>query len=424
MKEGILSKKNLIFVSIASYRDPELLPTIKNLLETAKYPKNLRIGICWQRSKEDKWDTLDPYLNDKRFKIIDVDYRKSKGVCWARHRVQKLYENEKFVLQLDSHHRFVQNWDVQLIAMLKELQKEGIKKPILTTYLPHYYPEKDPEGREFARIKIALQQFTSEGLVWCSGKSFDFFDSTLKPIKARYLAAGFIFTIGHFYHEVKYDPHLYFLGEEINLTVRAFTHGYDFFHPHKIIGWHYYKRIEARKHWTDNKNHVKHDRKSHKRNLSLLSYKNQKKIGVYGFGKFRTLRDYEKFAGIHFDKKSAQKETWLAHEPIEINTQNEEEWEQSFFIFNNYLIEIKERHLRGKPFDRLCLEFYDREKKMLNSFDIETIEFESAANKMEKGETFYRLWRNFTSDVKPKYAILFLHTPEKGWYKGFRTDFK
>lgn len=45
-----------IFVSIAAYRDPELLPTLKNMLETASNPKDLVICIGWQHSKEDKWD--------------------------------------------------------------------------------------------------------------------------------------------------------------------------------------------------------------------------------------------------------------------------------------------------------------------------------------------------------------------------------
>jgi hypothetical protein len=36
---------NKIFVHIALYRDPELLPTIKDRLDKAKYPENLTFGI-------------------------------------------------------------------------------------------------------------------------------------------------------------------------------------------------------------------------------------------------------------------------------------------------------------------------------------------------------------------------------------------
>ena len=53
---------NKIFVQIASYRDPQLLPTIKDMIDKAKKPKNLVFGICWQHSKEDSWDELDEGL--------------------------------------------------------------------------------------------------------------------------------------------------------------------------------------------------------------------------------------------------------------------------------------------------------------------------------------------------------------------------
>jgi hypothetical protein len=68
-------KKNKIFVQIASYRDPELLNTLKDCIEKAKYPNNLVFSICWQHSSDDEWDTLDEYKKDKRFKIIDIDYK-------------------------------------------------------------------------------------------------------------------------------------------------------------------------------------------------------------------------------------------------------------------------------------------------------------------------------------------------------------
>ena len=46
-----------IFVQIASYRDPELIPTIKNLIETAHIPENLKICIAHQYAEEDEWDS-------------------------------------------------------------------------------------------------------------------------------------------------------------------------------------------------------------------------------------------------------------------------------------------------------------------------------------------------------------------------------
>ena len=56
--------KGKIFVQIASYRDPELLPTIRDCISKAKYPENLRIGIAWQHSDSDKWPDIQKYIND------------------------------------------------------------------------------------------------------------------------------------------------------------------------------------------------------------------------------------------------------------------------------------------------------------------------------------------------------------------------
>ena len=124
--------ENTIFVQIASYRDPQLLPTLKDMLDKSDYPENLRIGICWQHSDQDVLDNLDEFKDDPRFRIIDINYAESKGVCWARNSIQQLYQDEKYTLQLDSHHRFVKGLDTELINMVLYLQSKGHPKPLLT----------------------------------------------------------------------------------------------------------------------------------------------------------------------------------------------------------------------------------------------------------------------------------------------------
>jgi len=44
-------KNKTIFIQIAAYRDPELIPTLDDLLSNAKYPDRLKICIAWQHSK-------------------------------------------------------------------------------------------------------------------------------------------------------------------------------------------------------------------------------------------------------------------------------------------------------------------------------------------------------------------------------------
>jgi hypothetical protein len=94
--------------------------------------------------------TLISGEKDKRFKILDIPYAESKGACWARNKLQQLYNNEEYTLQLDSHMRFNQDWDDTLIKLIKGYWKDGYKKPLLTSYACSYEPTNDP-ARKGAR---------------------------------------------------------------------------------------------------------------------------------------------------------------------------------------------------------------------------------------------------------------------------------
>ena len=97
-----------IFVQIASYRDPQLVPTIDDMLAKATRPENLIFGICWQY---DETEPIDKYDDNPQFRISKHHYSESEGLGWARHITNTLYEDEYFTLQIDSHHRFVKGWD-------------------------------------------------------------------------------------------------------------------------------------------------------------------------------------------------------------------------------------------------------------------------------------------------------------------------
>ena len=116
-----------IFIQIASYRDPQLILTIEDMLKNAKRPKNLVLSIARQYHEDDGFDNLDKYRKDKRFKILDIPYTESNGVCWARNLTQQLYDGEEYTMQIDSHMRFIKDWDDVLIKMIKGLQKDGYK---------------------------------------------------------------------------------------------------------------------------------------------------------------------------------------------------------------------------------------------------------------------------------------------------------
>jgi hypothetical protein len=125
--------KSAIFVSISSYRDPELIPTVLSLVQNADNPKRLNITLGWQYDDCESIDLIRPYLKS----VLDIPFTNSLGVCWTRNQIQRHYAGEDYILQLDSHHRFIKGWDTILMKGLKKLQK-NIEKPLISTYLPNY----------------------------------------------------------------------------------------------------------------------------------------------------------------------------------------------------------------------------------------------------------------------------------------------
>jgi glycosyltransferase involved in cell wall biosynthesis len=303
---------NKIFVQIASYRDPQLIPTIKDCIKNAKYPENLVFSIAWQHSLSDEWDNLDEFKDDGRFKIVDINYLDSKGACWARNTLQQNYNGEDYTLQIDSHHRFVENWDEECINMIKQLQDKGHKKPLLTGYVSSFDPDNDSESRIMIPWKMNFDRFIPEGAIFFLPASIDNYQELNEPIPARFYSAHFAFTLGQFVLEVPHDPDYYFHGEEISIAVRAYTWGYDLFHPHKVVVWHEYTRKGRTKQWDDDKNGLKKTISHIKRIENFSKWMVKLKILISDhmiLEKERTLEDYERYAGISFKKRAIQKYT-------------------------------------------------------------------------------------------------------------------
>jgi len=290
-----------IFIQIASYRDKQLYFTIQSAFQNAKYPENLFFCVCWQK---DDTETLYEYENHSQVNLIKVPYQESQGACWARNKIQQHYNNEKYTLQLDSHHRFIQNWDELLIEMYNQIKQKGFKKPLITAYLPSYNPENDPEDRVMEPWKIDFKEKTKDKQVLFIPSVIPNFNDLKEPIQAKFYSAHFTFTTGDFVKEVPHDPELYFTGEEMSITVRAYTYGYDLFHPHKVIAWHEYTRKNRQKHWDDDKEWWKKDRHSKTHYLSIFS--NYEK---YGIGKERTIDEYIKYSKIDFLNFDSTNET-------------------------------------------------------------------------------------------------------------------
>ena len=404
-----------IFVQIAAYRDPQLIPTIENMLENAKRPKNLVIGVARQFHPEDGFDDLSKYKKDKRFRILDIPYTESKGVCWARHQVQQLYGGEDYTLQIDSHMRFEKNWDDEMIKMIKQLQKKGHKKPLLTGYVSSFDPENDPAGRVTEPWRMVFDRFTPEGVVFFLPETIPGWQEMKQPVPARFYSAHYCFTLGEFSTEVQHDPEFYFHGEEISITVRAYTHGYDLFHPHKVLIWHEYTRKGRTKQWDDDKDWYLRNTACHVKNRQLLGVDGEKFDGDYSewFGTERTIQDYEKYAGLRFESRGIQQETIdKKYPPNTYNFETEEEWKESFSTIFKHCIDVNYASVPEKDYEFWVVAFHNDKDETLYRKDADINEINGF---FRDPDGYCKVWREFNTTQRPKYWVVWPYSKSKGW---------
>jgi hypothetical protein len=407
---------NKIFIQIASFCDPQLIPTIKNMLETAKKPKNLVFAIARQYNPNDEMDNLDEFRKDKRFKILDILYTESEGVCWARNLTQQLYNNETYTLQIDSHMRFAPNWDEEMIQMIKQLQKKGYEKPLLTGYVSSFDPDNDPKGRIREPWRMVFDRFIPEGAVFFLPETIPGWQDLKEPVRARFYSAHFCFTLGAFSKEVQHNPEYYFHGEEISIAARAYTHGYDLFHPHKVLIWHEYTRKGRTKHWDVDKTWGEKNKHSHLTNRKLFGMdglEQEGHDGPWGFGTVRTLRDYEKYAGLLFEKRAVQQYTLdKNYPPNPYNYENEEEWKKNFASVFKHCIDVNYASVPEKDYEFWVVAFHGPNDETLFRKDADKNEIQRLMN---DPDGYGKVWREFQTDTKPTYWVVWPFSTSKGW---------
>ncbi|MGQ8776513.1 GlcNAc-transferase family protein [Serratia sp. NA_112.1] len=354
-----------LFISIASYRDPELYPTLRNLIDEADIPTGLHIAVCWQ----DEGD-IQPFLDagmalvtdqvgeschHYRFMyrqvyidVISVHYFASQGACWARHQVEKRYQQETYFLQIDSHCRFIPSWDSKMIAMLEGLREQS-PYPVLSSYPPGYTPGEDEDRKDYVS-RLVFNGFTSEGIIRLSSTPF----SAESPQRCGYLAGGFIFADGHFVTNVPNDSQIFFMGEEIAMAVRAWTHGYDIWSPHCVLLWHYYTRKDHPKVWGDHSNEAKkagsidkawweRDKIAKARVLSVLNVNDTPcDLGQWGVGQQRTLKEFQYRIGVDFREQrvhpsvtGVDKVSWFNQLPL-----HHQQWRQMLQYINEKILTL------------------------------------------------------------------------------------
>ncbi|MFW5815741.1 MAG: GlcNAc-transferase family protein [Wenzhouxiangella sp.] len=308
------------FVSIAAFCDPFLRFTIESAFARASEPEALVLGVIDQGVEAlGSWLAEQPFAD--RVRYLHIDPLHSRGVCWARHLAQSLYDDEDWYLQVDSHTWFASGWDRVLRAHMDRLTRLA-ERPVLSIYPPGF--EFDQDGQPVQKIgriesvayftpkpdqvlnadnrvltfRVAYHQLplgAGSGEDWFYGHGF-------------HLAGGFLFAPGRFVREVPYDPQFYFHGEEQGLALRAFTRGWALFTPqfHRVPLFHLYKMPASASpnlHWRqdlETRRSIKWPERRSRARKRFNDLVTGRLEPPYGLGEVRSLDDFAALSGIDY----------------------------------------------------------------------------------------------------------------------------
>lgn len=205
-----------IFISIAAYRDPLLVRTLKQAYEKADNPDSLIFALGMQYEPEIYPDLS--FIPRDQLRIINYHIPTRPGVARIRYEIAKSsYINEKYFLMIDSHMIFQDGWDTWLINSLNGLGDKSV-----ITGLGEIH-----DG--IINLQTCRVIDGQKDLVF-QRNEYHMPVSDEKFIKTNYITCGFMFTYGDFLNEVGLDEYSHFDAEEPYLSWRTFMSGWDIYH--------------------------------------------------------------------------------------------------------------------------------------------------------------------------------------------------
>lgn len=240
-----------IYVAIASYKDKELVDTIYSLLRRAENPERIFVSIFSQDDIHPKLENIFNAFGVENFFYEKVHFSEARGVGYARLKTQeKLSLDFKYYMQVDSHTRFIQNWDNILISDYKQSQNFWKTPIVFSSYpIPYVYDKNGNEvifeTEEANIVEIEkVESFETYKTNYYSKKIAD--SGELHP----HFCAGFVFGLSEYILKVPYDKNIYFIGEEHTMSIRFFCQGINIIAPKRSYVYHHYYGEKTReKHW-------------------------------------------------------------------------------------------------------------------------------------------------------------------------------
>ena len=283
----------------------------------AKNPRRLFIGVIEQNDPSDPPCMPPAYAScqgaefcpSDNIRIRRVRPSEARGPTFGRYVAMLMYQGEKYYMMIDSHNRFMPQWDSRLIANYKLLPS---KKSVISNYPNAWLNDSQMEDHG-GMVIMCKAEYIDMGFLRLGGFSLPVGKSRLHP----YAAAGFLFADAQLVKEVPFDPYLDYIfdGEEITYSARMWTHGWDIYSPSEKLLFHYYYRYGANRVWSQKLPWHKVQQQSLKRVQYILGATHPnttvriipldttdqlitRELDKYGLGKERSIEEYWRFAKV------------------------------------------------------------------------------------------------------------------------------
>jgi hypothetical protein len=264
-------KSKTIFVAVACIGDDtELERTVESCIKNASFPDRVNVGVNLVYGKTIAKDynyiyRIEQFLSafhNVRYAVNHI--QRPLSIARDRNNAASLYENEDYVLQIDSHCFFTRGWDEQLIESLEQaIEMVNNQKTVLTATLPKYnldengvidtvIPENVPFGYgfwqdSFLRIETpdknripAWAHTTPDWYSWRLAKRVQ--ESGFAP--AIKVTGSFIFGNKNFASNMKLPEHIIFWEEEIIHSIELIGDGFTLVYPYILANIYHYYQID------------------------------------------------------------------------------------------------------------------------------------------------------------------------------------
>ncbi len=374
-----------IFVSIAAFREHLLDQTMRYAFDNAEDPDKIFFGVVVQncfgltgeklpcktgaqvvgKNKKGRDVTkvsdappdvngIETFCNERKYKkycdslqvrVIYVDESEALGPANARYYASKLWGGETYFMQVDSHLEFAKHWDLKFINEAKAAK--SFPKVVLSSYPPGFEGQGGQISGETRGMRLCFCEFSQsdveENIIRIS-TSGGYKGTESSPKQIAFIAAGFFFARAEFLVDVPFDPFLpwCFMGEEILLSLRAWTSGWNIYAPRKNLIAHQYRpgRMGLPKFWgsvgrtwgqpgpglmneleakvIDRIKHVvgypeSSEEKIEEKGLSFLL----RDLDIYGIGSERSFDDYMKLTNINMQTSHCGHMKWCDNAELE-----------------------------------------------------------------------------------------------------------